>query len=243
MKKKLVAMCMLFALGMTTVMSGCGKEQEKNAEEQKKENPLVTGVYKAEEADLLNSFVRFNEDGTYYAKYFDGGILEAGTYELLDEEMEYFTSPGADEDYATEEDNEKAVASQVVVLTTYQGNVQKVAYAEDALKDMTLGGFAGHRNLPHNADYEYDPAVDELPVAIVSLCADDDAGASLTLYHDKTFVDYTGETGEEGTWEKNEDGTYSLTSEDAVYTLEVADDGNSAEYNKADETMKLENLE
>lgn len=42
------------------------------------------------------SFVRLNEDGTYYAKYFDGGVMEAGTYRVLDEDMEYYADGGTD---------------------------------------------------------------------------------------------------------------------------------------------------
>lgn len=243
MKKRwIMAMCMVLALGMVMIMGGCKKEEQKTTppNEETTKNPLTQGIYKAEEADLLNSFIRFNEDGTYYGMFFSGGVLEAGTYELVDEELKYFTGPGPDEDYHTEEDNETAVASKVVVLTTYQGAVQKVAYVEDSLKDMSLGGMANNRTLVHNADYAYDPEKEELPISILVLYANGGSGSTLTLYHNGTFMDYTGEIGEEGTWEKTGEGTYSLVSEEAkdtVYTLKITEKG--ATYTKGEGDTQL----
>ena len=247
MKKRaavLLAMCMATA----TVFTGCGgdsKTDDTAKTEEKKENAMTEGIYELQgDPEIsLQCFIRFNEDGTYYGSFFDKGVVEAGTYEVLDEELEYYSGPGEDGDYEAVDDNETATAEQVIVLTPYGGGAeQKCAYVDDQLVDITLGGMSTHKTLTHNTEYAYDPAADETPIAVYTYYANEEEGASLTLYHDKTFVDYTGETGVEGTWEDNGDAAYTLTDEDSnAYTLTVKDDG-TAEYVKGEETLTLGGL-
>lgn len=174
----------------------------------------------------MRTFLRFNEDGTYYGYYFDGGVMEAGTYEVRDEEFSYTAADGT-----------SATASQVVATTSYQGAQQKWGLADDKLLDGSLGGMATHCTMVHNADYAYDPAVDEKPIIICVYYADNDAGASLTLYHDRTFVDYTGDIGDEGTWEVSGEN-YTLTGENGgTYTLTVS--GATASYDKGNGAVEL----
>lgn len=252
MKKRIAAalvMCMMTA----TVFTGCGGSGEgtdkaetsgQEAEDTQKEDGMTTGIYELQNDPEITfqCFIHFNDDGTYYGSFFDKGVVEAGTYELLDEELEYYSGPGEDGNYDAVEDNETATASQVVALTPYGGETQKCAYVDDQLVDITLGGMSTHKTLTHNTEYAYDPATDETPIAVYTYYADQEEGSSLTLYHDKTFVDYTGETGVEGTWADNGDGTYTLTDDDGnEYTLTAADDG-TAQYAKGDETVELGGL-
>lgn len=187
----------------------------------------------------LPCFIRFNEDGTYYAKFFGGGVMEAGMYVVLDKELEYFVDAGADSSFDTVEDNTKATAKQVVALTNYAtGAVQEIAFDDDKLCDATLGGMSKHNTLEHKADYIYDPAVEEIALAVQTFYYENDTGSSLTLYHNRTFNDFT-TAGEDGTWAL-EGGVFTLTtSEEQVYTLTVSDSGWTATYVKGSDTLEL----
>ncbi|MDO5424178.1 MAG: hypothetical protein Q4F41_10665 [Eubacteriales bacterium] len=206
------------------------------------EEALTEGIYELQgDPEIsMQCFIRFNEDGTYYGSFFDKGVVEAGTYEVLEEELEYYSAPGEDGNYEETADNETATASQVIALTSYKdGSVQKCAFVDDQLVDITLGGMSTHKTLTHNPDYAYDPENDELPIVVQVYYANEEEGSSLTLYHDKTFVDYTGDVGLEGTWEETEEGSYTLTDEDEKeYTLVVNEDGTAA-YTQDETTTTL----
>lgn len=249
MRRKSMAIMMAAALCASMLLAGCGVEQaapqaetaavqEKTAESEEEasgEVQMWDGYYKEDSTGLL-SFVHFNEDGTYYAKYFDGGVMEAGTWKLLDEEMEYFADGGADEDFNTEEDNAKATAAQVVELTSYaDGKAVKIAYENDQLCDMSLGGMANHRTMTHDAEYAYNPDTDETAIELFVFYADNNIGSNFILSHNRTFVDVTGDVFLDGSWEMKEAGVYVLTYADgSEAALTVAQDGKSAVLAKAD---------
>lgn len=249
MKRKSMAIMMAAALCASMLLAGCGAEQaasqaetdavqEETAESEEEasgEAQMWDGYYKEDSTGLL-SFVHFNEDGTYYAKYFDGGVMEAGTWKLLEEEMEYFADGGADEDFNTEEDNTKATATQVVELTSYaDGKAVKVAYENDQLCDMSLGGMANHRTMTHDAEYAYNPDTDETAIELFVFYADNNIGSNFILSHNRTFVDVTGDAFLDGSWEMKEAGVYALTYADgSEAALTVAQDGKSAVLSKAD---------
>lgn len=227
MMKKSLAMLLSAAVALSLLLAGCG-ETAPDSSQTPEESPaaqaaLTDGIY--EETTIgLKTFYRFNEDGTYYALFFNGGVIEAGTYEVVDKEMEYREEGPDDTAAAT------LTAPQTIVTTSYQGVVTEIAYADDTLQDCNLGGMAGYRFLHHNAEYDYVPADEEQSLPIYTFYGDNLVGNSLTLYHDKTFVDYTGDVGVEGTWEKNGDFAFTLTDEDGnTYTLAI--DGNNAIYN------------
>lgn len=141
------------------------------------------------------SFVHFNEDGSYYSSYFDKAVVDAGVWEVLDEELEYSVDAGPDGDANTVEDNTKAAAAQVVALTSYQtGETVKIAYVDDQLCDMSMAGLANHRNLAHDAGYAYNPATDETSIQLYVFYAGNSIGSNITLSHDRSFVDVTGDT-------------------------------------------------
>ncbi len=251
-KKILLSIILLIAVSLLA-LSGCAgnsttttttTEATTTASETTTTEAPATGLtagryeWKDPQADL-ETFIRFNDDGTYYAFFFGGGVIEAGTYELLDESIEYYINGGADEDFETVEDNETATAEQTVVLYNYSGGEQKIAYTEDELRDFSLGGMSNHQTMDHKADFEYDPA-NEQPVIVRQYYFGGEAGSNLILYHDKSFLDYTGDIGEEGTWVMNGDGSFTLTSADngdAEYTLVGTETG--AAYTKNGETIDL----
>ena len=210
------------AAGDETVATSEAAEQTENSSENKGEVSISDGIY--EETGIgLKTFYRFNEDGTYYAYFFDGGAMEAGTYEILDKETAY-RPEGKDE---TAEASE--TAPQTIVTTSYDGKTTEIAYADDTLMDCSLAGMSHHRFFHHNAEYPYDPDNDEKAIAVYTFYADNKAGNTLTLYHNLTFVDYTGDRGTEGTWEKVSDTEFTLTDEDGnIKTLTV--DGRNATY-------------
>ena len=162
-RKSISALFLTVVLSAAMLLGGCGDNadqqessqgsetvedgsESESAPEESGEVQIWDGYYQDTSTGLL-SFVRLNEDGTYYAKYFDGGVMEAGTYRVLDEDMEYYADGGTDGDFTTEEDNTKATASQVVELTSYKtGDVVKIAFDNDQLCDMSLGGMANHRD-------------------------------------------------------------------------------------------------
>ena len=174
-------------------------------------NPVLEGVYDLEKNDFgMETFYHFNADGTYYASFFMGAVTDAGTYEIKDEELAYMVSAGADGTAGTEDD-EMATATQIVELVSYVNPTPvKVAYVDGKLVDISLAGMANHRTMALTEGKAYDAST-ETPIKVVNLYADNLEGNTLTLYHDKSFVDYTGEMGIYGTWEKNEDGTASYS--------------------------------
>ena len=242
MKRKKVCSLLLAVMTMTCVaLSGCGDNSgtdsadqatEESVEEENDAPAITDGIY--ENTDVaMKTFLHFNEDGTYYGYFFDGGVIDAGTWELLDEELDYTTGSGDD----GKQDIKEGTAPQVILMTSYQSGwePQKCAYdpEQDALLGIDIGnGMMTKRTMTHNAEYAYDPAVDEQPLAIQAYHTAEDEGATLTLYHDMTFVDYTGDMGEEGTWTEGEKGSYTLTTDEAKeYTLTVNADG-TATYTK-----------
>ena len=133
-----------------------------------------------------------------------------------------------------------ATATQIVELVSYVNPTPvKVAYVDGKLVDISLAGMANHRTMALTEGKAYDAST-ETPIKVVNLYADNLEGNTLTLYHDKSFVDYTGEMGIYGTWEKNEDGSYTLTDEDDednVFTLTWNEDG-TASYSLGDGETK-----
>lgn len=231
--KKTLAMLLCAVLVLSCGLAGCGDTPTGGSTPSDSSSPtpdstsagggkLTDGIY--EETTIgLKTFYRFNEDGTYYALFFNGGVTEAGTYEVMDKEIEY-REEGADDTTA-----KTLTSSQAIVTTSYQGKVTEIAFENDTLQDCNLGGMGGYRFLHHNAEYNYIPADEEQPLPIYTFYADNLSGNSLTLYHDKTFVDYTGDVGVEGTWEKTGAFAFTLTDEDGNVAI-LAIDGGSAIY-------------
>ena len=263
MRKKSILSMLLILTTVMLMMAGCGQPAKESGSDTKTDENMTVGESETKETQSaagtdstkeaagdvsmtdgyyfenttgLNSFYHFNEDGTYYGKFFDGGMTDAGTWKLLEEEMEYSVSGGADGDFGTLEDNEKATASQVIELTSYlNGASLKIAYDNDKLCDTTLGGMALNKTLEHKADYNYVASVEETPIIIAEFYANDSVGSMLTLNHDKTFGDTTGDTYLNGTWEMTDSKNYTLTYADGTTaSLVISDDNKSAALTLAD---------
>lgn len=236
--KKLLSVLTVLAL-MMCLLTACNSNADPSGSPDASENPsantevnLWDGYYTDESTGML-SFVRLNEDGTYYAKYFDGGVMDAGSWELVEEVTTYQVSF---------ESTETKDSTQTIILTSYStGTPVRVAYVDDQLCDMSLGGMANHRTLEHKADYAYDPAVDEVAIQLYVFYANHDIGANFILNHDRTFEDVTGDTFASGKWEMAGAGEYKLTYDGGdSATLTVDASGKSAVLTRADgSTLEL----
>lgn len=187
------------------------------------------GYYTDTSTGLL-SFIRLNEDGTYYGKFFDGSRMEAGIWELVDVATDYAVD--ADGDGFADEDEqqlEHAVSVQSIAFTPYStGVTQYVAYVDDVLCNMTLAGLAGNRFLKHISDYPYNPDVDEVAIQLYVFYANNDVGATFILNHNGTFEDCTGEYMEEGSWKMTGAGEYELSYDFGAGSLKVDANGKTA---------------
>lgn len=216
--------------GTTSEETGSVVQEDGENQETLTEPTIVDGYY-YDDSIGLGCFYKFYEDGTYYASFFDGGVVDAGIYEVVEEELEFFVDAGADEDFATVEDNTVATAPQVVVVTSYSsGTPVKIALQEDILCDTSFGGMVEHGNLTHVADYTYIPSVEEKPIRLYLFYANGSAGSTFSLSHDRTFIDVTGDVIQEGTWEMTGTGEFALDYDesDEASTLTVDASGKSA---------------
>lgn len=240
--KKIAKILMVSALVLCLLLTGCTKTPAE--ETQTAGNPTVTEAageakltdgYYTTQVSGLNCFYHFNEDNTYYGYFFDGGITDAGTYEVQNKTMDYY------ETYVDEVADEasKKTASQTIVLTSYAGGaVLEIPLDGDRLCDFTIGGMSSHAFMNHEADFAYNAEEMEPSIVVQTLYNNNDSGMTLTLYHNRTFVDYTGDKRDGGTWAPI-DGGYTLTSEaGGTYTLTM---GEKITYQKGDETLSLTN--
>lgn len=243
--QKLIYSLCAAALAVSVAFSGCGSEtpaasgtepsSQAAVSDAGTEAAAITDGYYTTSVSNLPCFLHFSGDGTYYASYFDGGVTDAGTYEVLDKELNYFET--YDEDGAADESSGKT-ASQVVVLTSYLGGaVQESAFDGDRLCDFTMGGMSSHAFMEHDAAFAYDAEEMEPSIAVQTLYFNNDSGMTLTLYHDRSFVDYTGDERVSGVWEPDGDG-YRLTADSGEeWTLTI--DGESAVCVRGDMSQEL----
>ncbi len=246
-----LALALLLALSLLTLSACGGKNNNQSSDpppaddvqtpaedEAPAETPsgvaAITDGYYATEISGLPSFYHFSEDGTYYGYFFDGGVTDAGTYEVLDKSMDYYETYDGD----TPDESSKKTAPQVVSVTSYKdGSLLEIPFDGDRLCDFTAGGMSGHVFMDHDPAFAYSADDMEPSIAVQTLYANNDAGMTLTLYHNRTFVDYTGDKRIGGTWDQTADG-YTLTAESGEsYTLTLTTDG--ADYGKGSETVAL----
>lgn len=264
MRKKIGVKILCGIAVCSLVLGGCSSSQDKNdskvsssEEKGKKEEDgksngedasatLVKGIYEftGEQTGNNRCFFKFKEDGTYYGFFYSGGILDCGTYSVEAKEKEYNAEPGADGDWYTLEDNKMAKASTVIVMESFVTGVkEEVAYDKDQICDATLGSMASHITLPHKADYEYNAETDEYDIPLKVYYANGDGSATLTLYHNNKFSDYTGEDEVTGTWEQK-DNIYTLKSDAGdsyTITLDESTHGREGEYAKGNDVQKIKN--
>lgn len=248
-KTALLALALILAFSLLTLSACGGKNNDEPSdpapaddvqtpledEAPTGETAITDGYYKTDISGLP-SFYHFSEDGTYYGYFFDGGVTDAGTYEILDKSMDYYETYN---DGVADEASKKT-AAQVITLTSYVGGgVTEIPFDGDRLCDFTAGGMSSHVFMDHDAAFAYNADEMEPAIAVQTLYAGNDAGMTLTLYHNRSFVDYTGESRVGGTWDQTTGG-YELTAEDGTkLTLTLTDGG--ASYDKNGETVELSN--
>ena len=205
MKKRLFALCLVALFSLCCLLSASAEEVK-----------MTDGYYYYVIADMNNvSFIHFNEDGTYYASYLQGASLDAGTYEVVDQAVEYYEDVNGD-GVADPDDGQVFTSEKAVILRSFlTPGEQVIAYADDTLQDMDLGGgLAHHRNMVHKADYPYNPIVDEDPITIAEFYAHGSTGDAIFFGHDGSFTDGTGDLLRFGTWTVVDADTYNLLFDD-----------------------------
>lgn len=248
--KKIIALLIAIAM-LGCILVACGNDGGSPTETG--ENPPASDATgSSEPTDSVNiwdgyysvsfggahlSYIHFNEDGTYYGSYFGGSVLEAGTWELVDEPTTYAVDDNGDGMGKVDEGESTAESTQTIIMTNYAtGTPVRVAYVDDTLMDISLGGMANNRYMKHDAEYAYDPEKDEVPIQLYVYYANNDIGSTFILNHNKTFEDVTGDVYDSGTWEMTGAGEYTLTYEFGGSAV-LAVNGKSATLTKNDGTV------
>jgi len=248
--KKLISIATVLSL-VLCLFAGCGSPAS-NAEETTApmqtaaeteaapagEAKITDGIY-FNNIDMPMTWYHFNEDGTYYAKLFEGSMLEAGVWELVDEGTEHYEDANGNGFADDEERDHTVVSPQTIITTPYSTGVpNRLAYENDTLMDITMGGgISSNRFLIHDPAYAYNPDVDEIAIQLFLFYANNDIASNFILNHNRTFEDVTGDVLDPGTWEMTGEGEYALTYDfGGSATLTVDAKGTSAVLTKDDGT-------
>ncbi len=132
---------------------------------------------------------------------------------------------------------EEGKAPYTIVFYDFNGNeMDRCGYDGEILyNDLeAITGVGGQPVLYHkDSKLEYQESYDEeMGVAYLDMVAADDDTCTVTLRHDKTFVDMM-DTIVEGTWSKD-GNAYTLKSDDGDATVTVSEDGKTAVYKGID---------
>ena len=223
----------------TTTTSSTSGETTEDAveptatEAEQAEEGLTAGVFEysmtPEGRDPMYNFLKFYDNGVFYASMYDGGQYNAGFYEVLDEEMEYL-----------DKSEETQVATQTIILNNVDGSeYSKVAY--DAEQGI-VGEFKPLYDNEFVQNLEPEGNIEETGVSLYEYILEDDEYSMVAIKHNGTFEDTIGML-IEGTWEF--DGTeYTMTDtdSDSVYSLTLNEDGETAKYVGPDGTEITLNL-
>ena len=243
--KRFFKMSAVFALSLVMCAAGllaaCGGGSDDSDDTDTE--PAVTGYFYYSFGSYLDSFFHFYEDGTYYIVMYGGSFTDAGTYELLEQDMDYYAEYDEDDDgNYTAVESSLGTASWVVSLTSYGDGITTesvIALDDDTLWDVSTS-MSKHINFPYSEDYDDSSDIEEtFAYAVETFYYNNDSSLYLTLYHNFTFFDMTpDDTTYEGTWTVS-GSVYTLTEEDGdVFTLTVNGDG-TATYVRGDDTLEL----
>lgn len=197
-------------------------------------------------------FFHFYEDGTYYAVLYGGAFKDAGTYELVEEDLEYMDKAVLGEvDPTTGQPREKwldpaskKTADSYIQLTSYgdvltynwlEGeNDQALLQPTDKLPLDGEGNIVVGTSMSCIMTFEADDAYGDpggvesnFRYEVVKFYADNNANKMLVLYHDHTYDDMTDGVIQNGTWTEGAENTYTLKNDitEEEKTLTVNADG------------------
>lgn len=197
-------------------------------------------------------FFHFYEDGTYYAVLYGGAFKDAGTYELVEEDLEYMDKAVLGEvDPTTGQPREKwldpaskKTADSYIQLTSYgdvltynwlEGeNDQALLQPTDKLPLDGEGNIVVGTSMSCIMTFEADDAYGDpggvesnFRYEVVKFYADNNANKMLVLYHDHTYDDMTDGVIQNGTWTEGAENTYTLKNDitEEEKTLTVHADG------------------
>ena len=188
----------------------------------------------------LPCFIHFKDDGTYYIAFYGGAFKDAGTYELVEEELDYMDATVDDPNGAYLDPASKKTAPAYIQLNSYTDVVTMNWVASGEMEptdklplvDGTIPiGSSMTALVTFKADEDYgDPNGIEsnFRVEIVKLYAENNETKTFVLYHDGTYEDLTGTGFAGGTYEFGDtDGTYLLTDDlsGETVTLTINGDG------------------
>lgn len=240
---------MLMALGLLLSIAGCGAPQDSQPSDSASGAPTETpdtspdvspeestdpaegsqalGQYYTGDVAGMTAFFHFNEDGTYYCAFYDGGMTDAGTYTVVDGTLDYYTE--YDGDAKTFVESSKQTAERYVELTSYG---QSATDTQIPLVDDTLASVNNamtHCMVLTRDDSFADPngVESNFRYVVLQLFAENNSVKTLTLYHDMSYEDLTGDLMTDGSYTIDGDGSYTLTEslEGTVFTLNVDAEG------------------
>ena len=179
--------------------------------------------------------LKLKEDGSYY--YYSAWTYSLGSWEVVEGEFTYYKIEAGAEPGEDSEDKTAYIASEQLVLTSFDGVTFKGVIAEGRIWNMERNTLQGinHVSLVQE-DYNWDPENDEEDIASLSLCETKNASAQLIFYASMTnegalFDSINGNniTADSGSYEKSVSGdvtTYTLKNGGTAYaTLTVNADG------------------
>lgn len=230
--KRIAAVVMVMALCLP-FLTACDGADEGG----KKPMKLTDGYFEATSEGLTWTCV-FKESGIYYFQSITGAV--AGTWEEVEEEIQYISNyadeEGKDDTVPNKENPEYKTADRCVILTQFNGETQKVAYAEGRLWSVSADFGLSTRNLTQK-DAVWDET-SERSVTVVEFYEEKDSAKLVQLTHNFEFRDSI--NGISGTWEKGTDeGSYILSADGKTGSLTVAEDGMTADYTLGESTVTL----
>ena len=174
------------------------------------EQTSVVGYYTGNVGGMT-SFFHFNEDGTYYCAFYEGGMTDAGTYTVVEGTLEYYTE--YDGDTKTFVENSKQTADCYIELTSYGEGVtdSKIPLVDDQLASVNTS--MTHCFILTKDESYADPNGIEtnFRYVVLQLFAENNSVKTLTLYHDMSYEDLTGDLMADGTYTIDGEDTYTLS--------------------------------
>ena len=219
----------LLAILMTLVLAltACGESKEPEAStDALPQETSVVGYYTGN-IGSMTAFFHFNEDGTYYCVFYDGGMTDAGTYTVVDAALDYYTEYDGDAKEFVEAS--KKTADKYIELTSYGDGV-----TENQLPLVDNQIASVNTSMTHCIALTKDDSFNDpngletnFRYVIAQLYAENNSVKVFTLYHDMSYEDLTGDLMADGTFTIDGDGVYTLTDSatNAVSTLTVKEDG------------------